>query len=60
MRFAVRYAILVPIAYCIYVAIASNDMNARFFAMLALIILSQVRDWSLLETAREVAKHNKP
>jgi len=54
--FMLRYIILVPIAYCIYLLLASNDSNVRLEAIIVLIILEQIRDWSLLATARSIAK----
>ena len=54
--FALRYIILVPMAYCIFLLLASSDMNVRMMAIIALIILEQFRDWSLLATARTIAK----
>ncbi len=54
--FFLRYIILAPMAYCIYLLLASNDVNVRMFAIIALIILEQIRDWSLLATARTIAK----
>jgi hypothetical protein len=59
-KFALRYLVLVPIAYCLYLLLASNDVNVRLGAIIALIVLEQVRDWSLLSAARELAKGNKP
>jgi len=58
--FFLRYIILAPMAYCIYLLLASNDANVRMVAIIALIILEQIRDWSLLATARAIAKVNKP
>ena len=57
--FFLRYIILAPMAYCIYLLLASNDVNVRLAAIIALIILEQVRDWSLLATARAISKGNK-
>lgn len=54
--FLLRYIILAPMAYCIYLLLASNDANVRLTAIIALILLEQVRDWSLLATARSIAK----
>lgn len=54
--FLMRYIILAPMAYCIYLLLASNDANVRLMAIIALIVLEQVRDWSLLATARSIAK----
>jgi len=54
--FLLRYIILAPMAYCIYLLLASNDANVRMMAIIALIILEQIRDWSLLATARAIAK----
>ena len=54
--FVLRYIVLVPMAYCIYLLLASNDVNVRLMAIIALIILEQIRDWSLLATARTIAK----
>jgi len=58
--FLLRYIILAPMAYCIYLLLASNDANVRMVAIIALIILEQIRDWSLLATARAISKGNKP
>jgi hypothetical protein len=57
---APRYLILAPMAYCIYLLITSNEMYVRLAAIIALIVLEQVRNWSLLATARSIAKLNKP
>jgi len=54
--FLLRYIILAPMAYCIYLLLASNDANVRMAAILVLILLEQIRDWSLLATARAIAK----
>ena len=54
--FVLRYIILVPMAYSIYLLLASSDVNVRMVAIVALIILEQIRDWSLLATARAIAK----
>ena len=54
--FFLRYIILAPIAFCIYLLLASSDINVRLAAIIALIILEQIRDWSLLATARAIAK----
>jgi len=58
--FALRYTILAPMAFCICLLIASSDVNVRLAAMAALILLELARDWSLLATARSLAKGNKP
>jgi len=58
--FMLRYIILAPMAYCIYLLLASSDVNVRMMAIIALIILEQIRDWSLLATARAISKGNKP
>jgi len=54
--FMLRYIILAPMAYCIYLLLASSDANVRLAAIIVLILLEQVRDWSLLATARAIAK----
>ena len=54
--FLLRYILLVPMAFCIYLLLASGDVNVRLAAIIALIILEQFRDWSLLATARSIAK----
>ena len=54
--FLLRYIILAPMAFCIYLLLASNDAIVRMEAIVALIILEQIRDWSLLATARAIAK----
>ena len=58
--FLLRYIILAPMAYCIYLLLASSDVNVRLMAIIALIVLEQIRDWSLLATARAISKGNKP
>ena len=58
--FVLRYIILAPMAYCIYLLLASSDVNVRLMAIIALIVLEQIRDWSLLATARAISKGNKP
>jgi hypothetical protein len=56
--FSIRYAVLLLIAFCLYVLIISNDMYARFLAVVALIVLAQVRDFTLLSAANGL-KGNK-
>ena len=57
--FLLRYIILVPMAFCIYLLLASSDVNVRMMAIIALIVLEQIRDWSLLATARAIATKGK-
>jgi hypothetical protein len=57
--FSIRYLVLLPIAFCLYVLIISDDMNMRFAAVVALVLLAQVRDISQLSTAQGLAKGNK-
>ncbi|MFA6907358.1 MAG: hypothetical protein WC263_00865 [Candidatus Micrarchaeia archaeon] len=54
--FVLRYIVLAPMAYCIYLLLASSDANVRLMAIIALIVLEQVRDWSLLAAARTIAQ----
>jgi hypothetical protein len=59
-----RLVLLVPIALCIAVLLISNDMTVRLLAIIALIVLEQVREWlvfSQLKVAKEPTnKNNKP
>lgn len=57
---ALRYLVLVPMAYCIYLLLSQNDLNTKLAAVIALIILEQIRDWSLLSGMERLAKGNKP
>jgi hypothetical protein len=57
--FSIRYLVLLPIAFCLYVLIISDDMNMRFLAVIALVVLAQVRDITLMSAAQGLAKGNK-
>jgi hypothetical protein len=61
---AFRYLVLLPMAFCIAVIIASQSQEQRLLSVIGLIILEQLRDWSLLAMGNEMnaakSKINKP
>jgi hypothetical protein len=51
-----RLVILLPMAFCIFLLLDSQDRNVRLFALIALIILEQVREWLLISSIKELGK----
>ena len=49
-----RLVILLPMAFCIFLLLESQDKGVRLFALIALIILEQIREWLLISSIREV------
>jgi hypothetical protein len=54
-----RLLILLPIAFCIFLLLDSQDRAIRLLAVIGLIILAQTREWLLLSTVRPSGKDNK-
>jgi hypothetical protein len=46
-------------AYCIFLILDSADRNVRLAALVVLIIMEQIRDWTLLSSMKVLAKGNK-
>jgi len=65
--FGGRLLILLPMAFCIFLLLASEDRLVRLMAIVVLIILEQVREWLLVNgirsipstSAKPAAKDNK-
>ncbi len=51
-----RLALLLPMAFCIFVLLDNQDKAARLLALIALVILEQVREWVLMSGLRGIAK----
>jgi len=43
-----RLLLLLPIAFCIFLLLQSEDRIVRLLAIIALIIIEQVREWLLV------------
>ena len=54
-----RLIILLPMAFCIFLLLDSQDRAVRLLAVIGLIILEQAREWLLLSTIRPSGKDNK-
>lgn len=54
-----RLVLLLPMAFCIFLLLASEDRMVRLLAVIALIILEQVREWLLVQSIGSLRKDNK-
>lgn len=54
-----RLLILLPIAFCAYFILESQDRSVRLAAFVMLIILAQVREWMFLANQKSQLKDNK-
>lgn len=57
--FAIRWALLLPMAFLIALVITSQEMMVRLFCIIGLIILEQIRQWLMIasmESARSLGK----
>ena len=54
-----RLLLLIPIAFCIFLLLASDDRMIRLLAVIALIILEQLREWLLFSSFKPLGKDNK-
>jgi hypothetical protein len=59
IKFAARYLVLLPIAFCLYVLLVSNDANTRLLAIIGLIVLAQIRDVTMVQAMEEMRKGGK-
>ncbi len=57
--FSMRFLILAPIAFCIFLILASEDRVVRLAAVVGLVILAQIREFALVSSMKELGKHNK-
>ena len=54
-----RLLILLPMAFCIFLILDSQDRMIRLFSVIALAVLEQVREWMLVSSVKALAKGNK-
>jgi hypothetical protein len=47
-----RYLMLIPVAFCLYLVLDSQDKNVRLAAVIGLLILSQLREWLLISAMK--------
>jgi hypothetical protein len=57
--FSNRWLILFAMALCIYFLLVSDDMMHRAIFLVFLIILEQIRDWSLLSALDSAKKQGR-
>lgn len=51
-----RLILLLPMAFCIFLLLDSQDKGVRLLALIALIILEQIREWLLLSSVKPAGK----
>ncbi len=47
-----RLVLLLPMAFCIFVLLDNQDRTLRLLALIALVILEQVREWMLINSLK--------
>lgn len=47
-----RLILLLPMAFCIALLLVSDDRVARLFAVIALIVMEQIREWLLVSAMK--------
>lgn len=57
--FLTRYIVLIPMAFCIFLILDSQDRMVRLGAILVLIILEQIREWMLVNSVKSLSKGGK-
>ena len=51
-----RLVILLPMAFCIFLLLDSQDKGVRLIALIALAILEQIREWLLVSAIKGFSK----
>ena len=51
-----RLIILLPMAFCIFLLLESQDKTVRLLALIALIILEQIREWLLISSLKSLGR----
>lgn len=54
-----RLALLLPMAFSIFVLLDSQDRTLRLLALVALVILEQVREWVLISSLKSLRATGK-
>ena len=49
-----RLVLLLPMAFCIFVLLDNQDRTLRLLALVALVILEQVREWVLINSLKSL------
>ncbi|MCX8174643.1 MAG: hypothetical protein N3E51_00345 [Candidatus Micrarchaeota archaeon] len=57
--FGARFLLLLPAAFCIFIILDSQDKALRLGAVLALILIEQLREWLLVGSIRELGAKDK-
>ncbi len=47
-----RYLLIIPVAFCLYILLDSQDKMLRLGAVIGLLILSQLREWLLISAMK--------
>ena len=51
-----RMVLLLPMAFCIFLLLDSQDKVVRLFALIALAIIEQIREWLLVSGIKGFSK----
>jgi len=54
-----RLVLLLPMAFCIFLLLDSQDKTVRLLAIIALVVLEQAREWMLVKNISELRDSNK-
>jgi len=57
--FAARFLILAPMAFCIFVILASEEKMVRLLAVISLIVLEQAREFMLVQSMKDLGKKDR-
>jgi hypothetical protein len=57
--FGIRFLLLIPIAFCLFVLLDNQDRNIRLAAVIGLVLLAQAREWLMAQSMRSLAKGGK-
>ncbi|MEM2137931.1 MAG: hypothetical protein QW568_02490 [Candidatus Anstonellaceae archaeon] len=57
--FGIRFLLLIPIAFCLFLLLDSQDRMVRLGAVVLLVILAQAREWLMAQSMRSLAKGGK-
>lgn len=47
-----RLALLLPMAFCIFLVLDSQDRNVRLAAIVSLAVMEQIREWLLISSIK--------
>ena len=58
-NFGGRLLLLLPMAFCLYLILDSQDKSIRLGAVVVLIIVEQIREWMLVNSVKALAGGKK-